>query len=93
MYIYVYVYICICIHIHMRICISTHRLTHTHTHTYTHTHTQEKLRMPCAALAQAGRFYSICSGASAEAPHELAAVTSSLVVEYVYIVYSQQKDR
>ena len=83
MYTYTYAYLYI----------YTPTYSHTYTHIHTYTHTQEKLRMPCAALAQAGRFYSICSGASAEAPHELAAVTSSLVVEYVYIVYSQQKDR
>ena len=40
---------------------------------------QELLRMPCASLAQAGRFFSICSGAASGASHEIAAVTSSLV--------------
>jgi hypothetical protein len=35
--------------------------------------------MPSAALAQAGRFYSIASGAAVGSPHEFAAVTSSLV--------------
>jgi len=40
---------------------------------------QELLRMPCAALAQAGRFYSVCGASAAGAPQEFAAVTSSLV--------------
>jgi len=40
---------------------------------------QELLRMPCAALAQAGRFYSIGGASAAGAPQEFAAVTSSLV--------------
>ena len=40
---------------------------------------QELLSMPCAALAQAGRFYAICGCAAAGASHEFATVSTSLV--------------